>query len=157
MNLKNTGCFTAMTLAAAVGGCASTPMPNAAVENARTVVATTEADPNVAQYAALDMEAARKQLAIAEAAALKNDEDTASQAGYLAGQLARLAELRATAKADDAHVANGQAERDRIQLAARNREVSQAQTAESIAAARAAALQAEANALKAKSQSQSQQ
>jgi hypothetical protein len=144
--------LTGIAVAAALTGCASTPMPNAALENARTVVATTEADPNVARYAALDIEAARKQLAIAESAALNNDQETASQAGYLASQTARLAELRATAKADDAHVANGQAERDRIQLAARNRELSQAQTAQSEAAARAAQLEAEAAALKAKSQ-----
>jgi hypothetical protein len=144
--------LTGIAVAAAFTGCASTPMPNAALENARTVVATTEADPNVARYAALDIEAARKQLAIAESAALNNDQETASQAGYLASQTARLAELRATAKADDAHVANGQAERDRIQLAARNRELSQAQTAQSEAAARAAQLEAEAAALKAKSQ-----
>jgi len=148
----NKGCLTGIALAVALAGCASTPMPNAALENARTVVATTEADPNVERYAALDIEAARNQLAIAESAALNNDQETASQAGYLAGQTARLAELRATAKADDAHVANGQAERDRIQLAARDREAAQAQTAQAAAAARAAQLQAEANALKAQSQ-----
>jgi len=144
--------LTGIAVVAALAGCASTPMPNAALENARTVVATTEADPNVARYAALDIEAARKQLAIAESAALNNDQQTASQAGYLASQMARLAELHATAKADDAHVANGQAERDRIELAARDREAAQAQSAEAAAAARAAQLQAEANALKAKSQ-----
>jgi hypothetical protein len=139
-------------LTAAVAGCASTPLPNAAVENARAVLATTEADPNVARYAPLDIEAARKQLAIAESAALNHDEDTASQAAYLASQTAHLAELRATAKADDAHVANGVEERNRIQLAARDREAAQALQAENAAAARAAKLQAEAAALKAQSQ-----
>jgi hypothetical protein len=148
----NKGCLTGIALTAALAGCASTPLPNAAVENARTVIATTEADPNVAQYAALDIEAARKQLAIAESAALNNDQESASQAAYLASQTAHLAELRATAKADDAHVANGVVERNRIQLAARDREAAQAQMAESAAAARAAKLQAEAAALKAKSQ-----
>lgn len=148
----NKSCLTGIALTAALAGCASTPLPNAAVENARTVIATTEADPNVAQYAPLDIEAARKQLAIAESAALNNDQETASQAAYLASQTARLAELRATAKADDAHVANGVVERNRIQLAARDREAAQAQMAESAAAARAAKLQAEAAALKAQSQ-----
>jgi hypothetical protein len=148
----NKGCLTGIALTAALAGCASTPLPNAAVENARTVIATTEADPNVAQYAALDIEAARKQLAIAESAALNKDEEAASQAAYLASQTAHLAELRATAKADDAHVANGVVERNRIQLAARDREAAQAQMAESAAAARAAKLQAEAAALKAQSQ-----
>ena len=43
-----------MGLALILAGCASTPMPNAALENARTVVQTAEADPNVNKYAALD-------------------------------------------------------------------------------------------------------
>ena len=142
--------ITGMALAAGLAGCASTPMPNAALENARTVVQTTEADPNVARYSALDLEAAKKQLAIAEAAALHHDDATTSQAGYLASQTARLAQLKANAKADDAHVADGQVERDKIQLAARTREAEQAKMAQDQAAARAAALQAEADALKAK-------
>ena len=147
----NTRLMTGIGLALTMAGCASTPMPNAALENARTVVQTTEADPNVARYASLDLEAARKQLATAESAQLNHDADTASQAAYLASQTARLAQLKASAKADDAHVTDGQVERDRIQLAARSREAQQAQMAQQAAAAKAAALQAEADALKAKS------
>jgi hypothetical protein len=134
-----------------IGGCASTPMPNAALENARTVVQSTEADPKVARYAALELEAAKKQLAIAEAAEMHHDEADASQAAYLASQNARLAQLRSSAKADDAHVADGQAERDQIQLAERTREAQQAKMAQDQADAKAAALQAQADALKAKS------
>lgn len=140
-----------LTLATIIAGCASTPMPNAALENARTVVQRTEADPNVARYSSLDLDAARRHLTAAEAAELHHDEPTASQDAYLASQTARLAQLKANAKADDAHVADGQAERDRIRLAARSREVQQAQSAQQQAAAKAAALQAEADALKAKS------
>lgn len=136
--------------ALAFSGCASTPMPNAELQHARTVVPATEADPNVARYAALDIEAAKRQLALAEAAATQHDETATSQAAYMAGQTARLAQLKANAKADDAHVMEGQAERDQIQLAARTREAAQAKTAQEQAAAKAAALQAEAAALKAK-------
>jgi len=135
-----------------VAACASTPVPNAALENARSAVYTTEADPNVAQYAAVDLESAKKELAAAESAALNHDYDAASQDAYLAGQSARLAQLRAQAKADDAHVAAGRVERDRIQLAARNLEVQQAQAAQAQADAKQAQLQAEADALKAKQQ-----
>ena len=145
------GLVTGAALATLMAGCASTPMPNAALENARTVVQTTEADPNVARYSSLDLEAAKQHLAAAESAELRHDEPDASQAAYLASQTARLAQLKASAKADDAHVADGQAERDRIQLAARSREAQQAQAAQQQAAAKAAALQAEADALKAKS------
>lgn len=136
--------------ACVVAGCATAPMPNAALENARVVVESAEANPNVARYSALDLEAAKKELALAQAAELQRDETTTSQQAYLAGQTARLAQLRAAAKADDAHVADGQAERDRIQLAARTREMQQAQSAQEAATARARALQAEADALKAK-------
>ena len=147
----NTRFFALVGACLIIGGCASTPVPNAALESARTVVQTTEADPNVARYAPLDLEAAKKQLAIAEAAEVHHDEADASQAAYLASQNARLAQLRSGAKADDAHVADGQAERDRIQLAERTREAQQAKMAQDQANAKAAALQAQADALKAKS------
>jgi len=133
-----------------LSGCASTPVPNAALENARTVVRTTEADPMVARYAPLDLEAAKNELTQAETASMRHDDPAASQAAYLSAQTAKLAQLHASAKADDARVVAGQAERDRIQLAARTRDAAAAQQASELATAKAAALQAEADALKAK-------
>jgi Domain of unknown function (DUF4398) len=141
------------TVAAAalvIAGCASTPVPNALLENARSAVHSTEADPNVVKYAALDLDAAKKELAIADAAAIHRDEDAVAQPAYLAIQTARLAQLKATAKADDARVAAGQAEREQIQLAARNREINNATSANDQATAKAAALKAELEALKQK-------
>jgi outer membrane protein OmpA-like peptidoglycan-associated protein len=67
----------------------------------------------------------------------------------MAAQTARLAQLRAAGKADDARVAAGQAERDQIRLAARAREVQSAQQATEAANQRAARLQAEMEQLKA--------
>jgi len=128
-----------MGLAAAMAGCVSTPQPNAALESARAEVRSAEADPNVSLYAALDMQAARSQLAIAEAADANHQDDSVAQAAYMATQTARLAVAHADAKADDARVASGQAERDRIQLAARSREVGAANMA-----ANAANMQADA-------------
>jgi outer membrane protein OmpA-like peptidoglycan-associated protein len=146
-----------MGLALILAGCASTPMPNAALENARTVVQTAEADPNVNKYAALDLEAAKKQLDIAEAAAMHHQDAAIAQPAYLATQTARLALAHAAAKADDARVAAGQAERDQIQLAARTRDVANAKMATNaalgqrdVAAEQAARLQAEVDQLKAK-------
>jgi outer membrane protein OmpA-like peptidoglycan-associated protein len=146
-----------MGLALILTGCASTPMPNAALENARTVVQTAEADPNVNKYAALDLEAAKKQLDIAEAAAMHHQDAAIAQPAYLATQTARLALAHAAAKADDARVAAGQAERDQIQLAARTRDVANAKMATNaalgqrdVAAEQAARLQAEVDQLKAK-------
>lgn len=151
-----TGMGMGMGLALALAGCVSTPKPNAALESARTAVQAAQADPNVGKYAALDMEAAKKELEVAEAAAAHHDDAGVNHPAYLAAQTARLAQARATAKADDARVAAGQAERDKIQLAARTRDVDNAKMATNTALGQrdqateqATRLQAEVDQLKA--------
>jgi outer membrane protein OmpA-like peptidoglycan-associated protein len=126
MNMK---LLTGMGLSLALCACASGPQPNIALQNAHTAVAAAEADANVAKYAALDLDAARKDLAAADDAALHHKDALIAQPAYLATQNARLAQRHAAAKADDARVAAGQAERDQIMLAARSREVQSAKTA----------------------------
>jgi outer membrane protein OmpA-like peptidoglycan-associated protein len=113
-------------LALALGACATTPQPNASLEMARTAVRSAEADPNVAKYAALDLQAARKDLAIAEDAEAHRNYAEIDQPAYLATEEARIAQAHASAKADDARVAAGQVERDQIMLAARTREAENA-------------------------------
>jgi outer membrane protein OmpA-like peptidoglycan-associated protein len=125
----NAKLLTGLGLALALGACASMPQPNAALENARAAVQTAEADPNVQRYSALDLEAAKKDLAIAEDANLHHKDAEVNQPAYLALQNARLAQAHAAAKADDARVAMGQAERDQIMLAARTREAANANRA----------------------------
>jgi outer membrane protein OmpA-like peptidoglycan-associated protein len=129
----NAKLLTGMTLALALGACVSTPQPNAALESARAAVNAAEMDPNVAKYAALDLDAAKKDLAIADDAALHHKDAEIAQPAYMAAQNARLAQMHAAAKADDARVATGQAERDQIMLAARNREVQNAKVATNVA------------------------
>ena len=160
----NTKLITAIALALGMAACATVPIENAALENARNAVRAAESDPNVQKYDALDLQSARNELAEADAAAVRRDERSIAQPSYLATQTARLAQLRAGAKANDARVAAGQADRDRIQLNARTQEVNTAvsarddatQKAASADAARdqatqqTAALQAELDALKAK-------
>jgi outer membrane protein OmpA-like peptidoglycan-associated protein len=126
MNMK---LLTGMGLGLALCACVSTPQPNAALESARAAVQTAESDPNVGKYAALDLETARKDLAMADDAALHHNEAAIAQPAYLAAQNARLAQMHGAAKADDARVAAGQAERDQIVLATRNREVQNAKMA----------------------------
>jgi outer membrane protein OmpA-like peptidoglycan-associated protein len=145
-----------MGLALALCACASSPQPNAALETARAAVQSAEADPNVSKYSALDLEAAKKDLEAAETAAIHHRDAEIAQPAYLAAQTARLAQVRASAKADDARVAAGQVERDRIQLAARSRDVRNAETATNAAKAQTAVateqsarLQAEIDQLKA--------
>jgi outer membrane protein OmpA-like peptidoglycan-associated protein len=139
-----------------MAGCASTPRPNAALESAQAAVNAAEADPNVPRYAALDLERAKKQLDVAQAAAMHHEDAAVDQPAYLAAQTARLAQARADSKADDARVAAGQAERDRIQLDARTRDVATAKLATDSAVVqrdeatdKAARLQAEVDQLKA--------
>jgi outer membrane protein OmpA-like peptidoglycan-associated protein len=146
----NTRIVIGMGLAFGIAGCASTPEPNAALVNARTVVHAAEADPGVNKYAALDLEAAKKQLDIAEAASTNHNDAAIAQPAYLAVQTAHLAEARAAAKTDDARVAAGQGDRDKIQLAARTREVDTANVATNKATEQSARLQAEVDQLKAK-------
>jgi outer membrane protein OmpA-like peptidoglycan-associated protein len=141
--------LTGMVFALVLGACASSPQPNAALETARAAVQSAEADPNVSKYAALDLESAKKDLGVAEAAANNHKDAEIAQPAYLAAQTARLAQVRASAKADDARVAAGQSERDRIQLAARSRDVDNAKMATNAANEQSARLQAEIDALKA--------
>lgn len=132
-----------------LGACASTPQPDAALITARAAVQTAEADPNVSKYAALDLQEAQKELAAADSAALNHKDAEVDQPAYMAAQTARLAQARAAAKADDARVAAGQVERDRIQLAARTREVGSAEAQAAAANAESMRLKAEIDALKA--------
>jgi outer membrane protein OmpA-like peptidoglycan-associated protein len=152
----NAKLLTGMGLALALCACASTPQPNAALESAHAAVQAAETDPNVSKYAALDLEAAKKDLAVADDAALHHNDAQIAQSAYLAAQNARLAQMHAAAKADDARVAAGQAERDQIMLAARTREVQNAKIATDVAVdqrnqatAETARLQAEVDQLKA--------
>jgi outer membrane protein OmpA-like peptidoglycan-associated protein len=152
----NSRLLTGMGLALALCACASTPQPNAALESAHAAVQAAESDPNVSKYAALDLEAAKRDLAVADDAALHHNDAQIAQSAYLAAQNARLAQVHAAAKADDARVAAGQAERDQIMLAARTREVQNAKIATDVAVdqrnqatAEAARLQAEVDQLKA--------
>jgi len=145
-------------------GCATAPQPNPALANAHGAVQAAEADPNVPRYAALDLDTARKNLQAADEAALHHDEPAVVQWAYMATQSAKLAQLHASAKVNDARVAAGQAERDQIQLQARAREAENAKLARDVEAdkaaqardvaaqqgAKAAQLQAEVDALKAK-------
>jgi len=160
----NTKLIAAISLALAVAACASAPLTSPALVTARSAVRAAEADPNVATYDALDMDTARKELDAAEAAAANRDEKGIDQPAYLATQTAHLAQLKASTKANDARVAAGKADRDQIQLNARNKEVgsalaarnqamqkaADADAARDLATQQTAAIQAELDALKAK-------
>src|SRR5579871_2169603 len=98
-----------IAIALTMTACATVPKTNLALESARSAVRSAESDPNVDRYAALDLNSARGELAEAEAAAARGDESAIAQPAYLAAQTAHLAQLKASAKADDARVAAGKA------------------------------------------------
>jgi outer membrane protein OmpA-like peptidoglycan-associated protein len=129
----NAKLLTGMGLTLALCACVTAPRPNAALESAREAVRSAEMDPNVGKYAALDLDAAKKDLAVADDAALRHRDAEIAQPAYLAAQNARLARMHGAAKADDARVAAGQAERDQIMLNARTREVHNAKMATNLA------------------------
>jgi len=122
-----------MGVALAMAVCASMPKSNPALESARTIVQAAEADPNAAKYAALDLQSAKTDLVAADAAFARHDEAGIAQPAYMAAQSARLAQLKGAAKADDARVSAGQAERDSILLAARTNQVDTANRATDVA------------------------
>jgi outer membrane protein OmpA-like peptidoglycan-associated protein len=122
----NAKLLTGMGLALVLGACVSIRQPNAALETARVAVQTAEADPRVNKYAPLDLDRARKDLSIAEDAALHHQDAQVDQPAYLATQNARLAQAHGATKADDARVAAGQIERDQILLTSRTREAQNA-------------------------------
>ena len=135
MNVK---LFTGIGMALALGACVTVPETNPALESARASVQTAEMDPNVNKYAPLDLDRAKKDLGAAEQAALDHRDADVAQASYLAAQNARIAQAHAAAKADDARVAAGQTERDRIMLASRTREAENAKASAANSAAVAA-------------------
>jgi outer membrane protein OmpA-like peptidoglycan-associated protein len=153
MNLKlalSAGC------ALALAACAATPKTDAALQSAQAAVRSAESDPNVPKYAALDLANAQKELGEAQAAANQGKIDEVDQPAYLAAQTARLAQVRAKSKSEDARVAAGQAERDRILLQAQTQATDNARVTAAIAldqrdqaAQQAANLQAELDQLKA--------
>src|SRR5580693_5572582 len=106
----NTKLLLGISAALALGACATTHEPNAALETARTAVQTAEADPNVNRYAPLDLQAAKNDLGLAENAYNNHKDAEIGQPAYMATQNARLAQAHAAAKADDARVAAGQTE-----------------------------------------------
>jgi outer membrane protein OmpA-like peptidoglycan-associated protein len=123
----NNKLFLAVGLALGLGACVSMPKSNADLEQARAAVQAAEVDPNVSRYAALDLDAAKKNLGDAEYFYAHHNDTQIAQPAYLATQNARLAQAHAAAKADDARVAASQGERDRIMLAARTREAQNAE------------------------------
>src|ERR1700760_4402218 len=110
MPVMNMKLIWGVSLALALGACATTPKPNAALEDARAAVQTAQADPNVAKYSPLELDRAQKDLSVAEDAAMHHHDAEVTQPAYLATQNARLAQAHGAQKVGEARIAAGAAE-----------------------------------------------
>ena len=136
---------TALLAAGLLGACAShAPLP--ALEQARSTVETTGANPAVGQYAQIELKDARDTLARADKVWNSNgDESEANHLAYLAQQRAAIANNTAQARQMDAQIQQSGSEADRLRLQARTREADQATQRAMSAEQRAAQQQAAAS------------
>jgi outer membrane protein OmpA-like peptidoglycan-associated protein len=129
-----------------LAGCETAPETSTVLEDARSAVSKAESNPGVTQYAAAELDRARKLLVNAEGRAEAEgarDPMTAHYA-YLATQMAHIAEQRANEQVAIARVKSGEAERQRILLTARETEAQRAQADAERARSEAANAQAQA-------------
>lgn len=112
---------TTLLAAGLMAACASHgPLP--ALEQARSTVERTGANPVVGQYAQIELKEARDTLARADHVwAYEKDESEANHLAYLAQQRAEIASYTARARQLDAQIQQAGSETDRLRLQARIR------------------------------------
>jgi len=108
---------------AVLAACATTPEPNAMLEQARSDYRAAAANPQARDLAGGELKQASDALARAdEAWARKEAKPQVDQLAYLAKQRAAIAEETARQKGAELAVANANAQRDKVRLAARTTE-----------------------------------
>ncbi len=134
----------AVLLACGLAACASNT-PNAAIENARSVVGRTGDQPEVSRRAPLELKAARDAIDAADRS-WKNDRDDAeaTHLAYVATQRAEIARLLARSRQVDDDVKDARSTSDRLRLDARTREAEQARALATSAQNQAATAQLQA-------------
>ncbi|RRD55814.1 DUF4398 domain-containing protein [Comamonadaceae bacterium OH2545_COT-014] len=146
----------ATAAALALSAC-GTRGPNPALEDARTAVNRTAADPVVAQRAPLELKAATDTLARADRIWTKDgDQAETEHQAYLARQRAAIADALAQSRAADAQVQQASGQADRLRLQARTREADAARNQAAAARDQAAAARNQAAAARAEADRQSQ-
>ena len=117
----------ALLTTALLAACASTPLPNSALEDARAELHTAAADPLIAATAPNELTRAQQEITNGDAAFnAKKDTATVDHFAYLAHQRTQAAIQAAQAVRSDRMAAEAQTQRDRIVLASRTREAEQA-------------------------------
>jgi outer membrane protein OmpA-like peptidoglycan-associated protein len=136
------GTIATLTCAVLVAGCASTPDHSDQLAAAQAAVETAKADQRVVDHASVQLVVAQKDLAKAEdLAANRGAELLVEHYAYLATREAQAASAIGEAGALKKEIANASAERDRVRLEAREREVEQAESRAAMAQSQAEILQ----------------
>lgn len=118
----------AAVLVTALGACSSTPPKHAQLERARSLYQTASASQDVTRAAPLELERARKSLALAEQTWRdKRDEGETSHLSYIAAQEAQVALNIGMQSAADHMVTAAGVEREKIQAQAKAQEAQNAQ------------------------------
>jgi outer membrane protein OmpA-like peptidoglycan-associated protein len=113
---------------AALVGCSSLPANDSPLVQARNAYNSAQADPQVATFAAGELNQARVSLDRANTAQSKGDNAAmVDSLAYVANQQVAVARETAAQKAAEMAVANAGAERDKVRLEARTREAEAAQ------------------------------
>jgi outer membrane protein OmpA-like peptidoglycan-associated protein len=128
---KHTPVFSMTLIAlAALAGCSTVPPTNAMLEQARSEYRVADADPQVRNLAGGELKQASDALARADAAFVAHDKSIeVDHFAYIAKQRIAIAEETARQKSAEAQVANANATRDSIRLAARTDEADAAKRA----------------------------
>lgn len=128
-----------------LGACATTPMPPAALVEARATLRNAESDPAVMSLAPLEMKKATDSLTRANMLLAKGEpEAEISSAAYVANQQAKTAMAIARAKGSEAAIAGTEVERERARGDMRTIEANRAKAQASTAQAQASSAQAQA-------------
>jgi outer membrane protein OmpA-like peptidoglycan-associated protein len=119
----------AVATAALFIGCETAPRDEGILLQARSAVADAEANPSVTKFAPTELQRARQLLTNAEAAAKDKGGHSpqAAHYAYLATQTARIAEQRAREQLAVAHIKEGETQRQKILVSARENEAQRAQ------------------------------
>ncbi len=128
--------YSALATCIALSACVTTP-PGSSLQDARAAVNTAEADPAVAKFDPINLATAQKHLADAESAADHGSQALVEHESYLAIRVARLSEVHADEVVAEERVAAADADRTRVQLAARTAEAAQANNTANAAVAAA--------------------
>lgn len=117
----------ALAIAVLLGACASAPTSTTLLESARNDYAQAQSNPDVSNYAALEMKLASDAMQQANIAAVQSaSPDKVDQLAYVAQQKIALTQEVVKQKTAQADVARAARERDQMQLTQRTNEANQA-------------------------------